>query len=61
MLPVMSSVVEIEKAIESLPTCEMLEVAEWLDTQRAMIAAAEATFQMLDQEEGREAGRQWLG
>ena len=57
----MSSVVEIEKAIESLPTSEMLEVAEWLDTQRAMIAAAETTFQMLDEEEGQEAGRQWLG
>jgi hypothetical protein len=57
----MSSVLEIEKAIESLPTSEMLEVAEWLDTQRAMIAAAEATFQMLDEEEGKEAGQQWLG
>jgi hypothetical protein len=54
----MSSVLEIEKAIESLPTSEMLEVAEWLDTQRAMIAAAEATFQMLDEEEGKEAGQQ---
>jgi hypothetical protein len=61
MLPSMSSVVEIERAIESLPTSEMLEVAEWLDTQRAMIVAAETTFQMLDQEEGQEAGRQWLG
>ena len=57
----MSSVLEIEKAIESLPTSEMLEVAEWLDTQRAMIAAAEATFQMLDEEEGKQAGQQWLG
>jgi hypothetical protein len=54
----MSSVLEIEKAIESLPTSEMLEVAEWLDTQRAMIAAAEATVQMLDEEEGKEAGQQ---
>ncbi|MFM8458377.1 MAG: hypothetical protein ACKOB0_05460 [Chthoniobacterales bacterium] len=54
----MSSVVEIEKAIESLPTSEMLEVAEWLDAQRGMIAAAETTFQMLDDQEGKEAGEQ---
>lgn len=57
----MSSVVEIEKAIESLPTSEMLEVAEWLDAQRGMIAAAETTFQMLDDQEDKEAGEQWLG
>ena len=39
----------------------MLEVAEWLDAQRGMIAAAETTFQMLDDQEGKEAGEQWLG
>jgi hypothetical protein len=57
----MSTVLEIEKAIESLTTSEMLEVAEWLDVQRGMIAASESTFQILDEEEGEEAGRQWLG
>jgi len=57
----MSSVLEIEKAIESLPTAEMLEVAEWLDMQRAMVAAAESTFQMLDQVEGNPVAEQWLG
>jgi hypothetical protein len=57
----MSSVLEIEKAIENLPTAEMLEVAEWLDAQRGMIAASESVFQMLDDEEGEEAGKQWLG
>jgi hypothetical protein len=36
-------------------------VAEWLDVQRGMIAASESTFQILDEEEGEEAGRQWLG
>jgi hypothetical protein len=56
----MSTVLEIEKAIESLTTSEMLEVAEWLDVQRGMIAASESTFQILDEEEGEEAGRQWL-
>lgn len=57
----MSTVLEIEKAIESLTTSEMLEVAEWLDVQRGMIAASESTFQILDEEEGEEDGRQWLG
>jgi len=57
----MSTVLEIEKAIEQLPTTEMLEVAQWLDEQRAVIAASESVFQMLDEEEGEEAGSQWLG
>ena len=57
----MSTVLEIEKAIERLPTREMLEVGQWLDEQRGMMAASEAVFQMLDNEEGGEAGSQWLG
>jgi hypothetical protein len=57
----MSTVLEIEKAIEQLPTPQMLEVAEWLDTQRGMIAASETLFQTLDDAEGEEAGSQWLG
>lgn len=56
-----STVFEIEKAIESLPTSEMLEVAEWLDAQRAMVAASESIFQILDAEEGEDAGKQWPG
>jgi hypothetical protein len=56
----MSTVLEIERAIEGLSTAEMLEVAEWLDAQRGMIAASESVFQMLDDEEGEEAGKQWL-
>lgn len=57
----MSTVAEIEHAIESLSTVEMLDLAEWLDVQRGAIAASEAVFQMLDDEEGEEAGTQWLG
>ncbi len=57
----MSTVLEIEKAIENLTTAEMLEVGEWLDMQRGMIAASESLFQILDEEEGGEAGNQWLG
>ena len=30
----MSTVLEIEQAIEGLPTGQMLEVADWLDLQR---------------------------
>jgi hypothetical protein len=52
----MSSVLEIERAIEGLPTAEMLEVAEWLDVRRGMIAASESVFQMLDEEEGETCG-----
>ena len=57
----MSTVLEIEHALECLPTPQMLEVGEWLDEQRAMILGSEAMFQMLDEEEGKEAGTQWLG
>ncbi len=48
----MSTVAEIERAIETLPTRQLLEVGEWLDEQRAMIAASEGLFQSLDGEEG---------
>ncbi len=36
----MSTVLEIERAIEQLPTAQLLEVAEWLDEQRATLAAS---------------------
>jgi hypothetical protein len=57
----MSTVAEIEKAIEDLPTKQMLEIADWIDTQRIAISASETIFQMLDEEEGVEGGDQWLG
>ncbi|MDQ6913136.1 MAG: hypothetical protein M3128_09715 [Verrucomicrobiota bacterium] len=57
----MSTVAEIEAAIEQLPTQQMLEVANWLDERRGMIATSEALFQQLDEEEGALAGKQWLG
>ncbi|CAN5809750.1 hypothetical protein BH11VER1_BH11VER1_03670 [soil metagenome] len=57
----MSTVLEIEKAIEQLPTSQRFEVAQCLDEQRGMIGASETIFQMLDEEEGAEAGSQWLG
>ena len=60
-MPTMSTVAEIEKAIEDLPTKQMLEIADWIDTQRIAISASETIFQMLDEEEGVEGGDQWLG
>ena len=51
----MSTVAEIEAAIEQLPTRQMLEVAGWLDERRGMIASSEALFQQLDEEEGEAA------
>lgn len=57
----MSTVLEIENAIEQLPTAQMLEVAGWLEERTAMIMASESMFQMLDEEEAEDGGSQWLG
>ena len=55
----MSTVAEIENAIGKLPTPEMLEIAAWLDAQRAMLGASESMFRDLDAAEGEDAGKQW--
>ena len=57
----MSTVAEIESAIENLPTQQMLAVAAWLDEHKAMIQASEGVFATLDAAEGEAAGKQWLG
>lgn len=57
----MSTVAEIESAIARLPTTEMLEVAAWLDSHRAMLQASEETFLLLEREEKPAASEQWLG
>jgi hypothetical protein len=57
----MSTVAEIENAIGKLPTGQMLEIAAWLDEQRAMLSAAEGIFRDLDAAEGEDAGKQWSG
>jgi hypothetical protein len=57
----MSTVAEIETALEQLPTEQMLAVAAWLDERRAMLSASETMFQELDQAEGEDVGNQWLG
>jgi hypothetical protein len=54
-----STVAEIESAIEQLPIEQMREVAAWLDEYQATINASAAVFSMLDDEEG--PGEQWHG
>ena len=56
----MSTVAEIERAIDQLPTEQMLAVAAWLDERRAMLSASDAMFLQLDEAEGG-SGDQWLG
>jgi hypothetical protein len=53
----MSSVLEIERAIEQLPAPEVLQLGEWLDEQRAMLAASASLLALYDEEEGK--GQQW--
>ncbi len=57
----MSTVAEIESAIQKLPTEQMLVAAAWLDDHRTMIQASEGVFVALDAKEGETAGKQWLG
>jgi len=48
----MSTVAEIEAAIQQLPIEQVREVAAWLDEYQATINASAAIFTMLDAEEG---------
>jgi hypothetical protein len=58
-IELVSTVAEIERAIDELPTEQML-VAAWLDERRAMLSASGAMFLQLDQAEDG-GGDQWLG
>ncbi|MCE0523568.1 MAG: hypothetical protein LV480_11730 [Methylacidiphilales bacterium] len=53
----MSSVAEIESAIERLPSEQVREIAVWLEQYQATIDASAAVFSQLDSEEGE--GEQW--
>ncbi|HEY5895032.1 MAG TPA: hypothetical protein VIT91_17575 [Chthoniobacterales bacterium] len=55
----MSTVAEIESAIESLSQEQVREVAAWLEEYQATINASAAVFARLDAEEGE--GDQWRG
>ena len=53
----MTTVAEIESAIERLPVEQVREVAQWLDEYQASINASLIMFSQLDAEEGE--GEQW--
>ena len=53
----MSTVAEIESAIERLPMEQVRELAKWLEEYQAAINASAEIFAMLDAEEG--GGVQW--
>ncbi|MCK9589514.1 MAG: hypothetical protein WC003_17440 [Terrimicrobiaceae bacterium] len=47
----MSTVVEIESAIEKLPPADYRELLAWIEEHQAMAGASEALFAMYDEEE----------
>jgi len=53
----MTTVAEIEHAIEQLPAPQVSEVARWLDEYQLMLSASSDVFAMLDAEE--REGEQW--
>ena len=53
----MTTIAEIEHAIEELPAPKVSELARWLDEYQLMLSASADVFSMLDAEEGE--GEQW--
>jgi hypothetical protein len=49
----MSTVAEIEAAIEKLPAEELEKLTDWMEERKALLAAADSIFVMLDEEERR--------
>jgi hypothetical protein len=47
----MSTVAEIEAAIEKLPPAEFGELLAWIEEHQAMVGASQALFAMYDEEE----------
>lgn len=47
----MSTVTEIEAAIEKLTPLEVSELVAWLDERQRLTAASESLFQLYDEEE----------
>ena len=54
---IMSTVAEIESAIERLPSEQVREIAVWLEQYQPTIDASAAVFSQLDAKEGE--GEQW--
>ncbi len=51
----MSSVAEIEAAIEKLPPAQFGELLAWLEEYRGLVGAAQSLFTSYDEEEGNHA------
>ncbi|MEN9842120.1 MAG: hypothetical protein RL376_1920 [Verrucomicrobiota bacterium] len=49
----MSTVIEIESAVDKLSPQESREFAAWYEQRQALLNAAEATFLAYDEEEGK--------
>jgi len=47
----MSTVAEIEAAIEKLPPTEFNELLAWIEEYQAMVGASQALFALYDEEE----------
>lgn len=47
----MSTVAEIEAAIEKLPPVEFGELLAWIEEYQAMVGASQALFALYDEEE----------
>jgi len=47
----MTTVAEIEDAIEKLPVKDYQELLSWFEERQAMLAASDALFSMYDEEE----------
>ena len=56
----MSTVAELEAAIQELPPPKVLELSDWLDDYKLALLASKRTLDVLDEQEG-ESGEQWLG
>ena len=53
----MSTVMEIERAIEELPSSEMQKLFSWVEEKQAMLDSTASVFAIYDEEEG--PGLQW--
>jgi hypothetical protein len=53
----MSTVAEIEEAIQKLPEAELRELAAWFEDYQAAIGASKSLFAMYDAEEEQRDGK----
>lgn len=51
-IPLMKTVLEIEKAIEQLPEDEQRKLAEWFEDHRLVVESSAALAEFYDEEDG---------